>query len=130
MAAFWSEVERWARGENHPSITHWGKCIGRVSELGMAQSPMGLAFSPDDPEKLLLRAFGVTGYFQEVNPYDFGSCDQNTDTEIQKLPIVFVRGRVWCEGREGTVKNQTCRGAWVAQSVKHPTSARSRSHGP
>ena len=22
------------------------------------------------------------------------------------------------------------RGAWVAQSVKHPTSARSRSHGP
>ncbi|VFV41720.1 g protein-coupled receptor kinase [Lynx pardinus] len=30
----------------------------------------------------------------------------------------------------GSLKNVMCRGAWVAQSVKRPTSARSRSRGP
>ena len=52
---------------------------------------------------------------------------ENTQTYIKRLSSIMRRLSV---SEEKFFKNKEQRGAWVAQSVKRPTSARSRSCGP
>ena len=61
-----------------------------------------------------------------VSSHSFRSqFDQTCETGLSAYP----NGASISDLQSGDKKN-ICRGAWVAQSVKRPTSARSRSHGP
>ena len=69
-----------------------------------------------------------------IYPRDTGVLFRRDTCTPMLIAALSTIAKVWkepkCPSMDEWIKKMWCRGAWVAQSVKRPTSARSRSRGP
>ena len=103
--------------------------------VGMQTSAPTLENSMEVPQKLKIEllynpAIALLGIY----PRDTGVLFQRDTCTPMFIAALSTIAKVWkepkCPSMDEWIKKMWCWGAWVAQSVKLPTSARSRSRGP
>ena len=103
--------------------------------VGIQTGAATLESSMEVPQKIKNRtpydpAIALLGIY----PRDTGVLFQRGTCTSMFIVVLSTIAKVWkepkCPSTDEWIKKMWLRGAWVAQSVKPPTSARSRSRGP